>query len=146
MFFIEPSLILVLAGLWMCQLFLAQWQMHRFYKRIAQLRQRGLVSVGMQGSAWRRRQYAVLVVDKNKTIVHVEQLSGWTVLAQLRPVNGLAGQPMSVLLDDAAPLPVSKKLRAALRNAAEFILADETRKQRKADADRTSVENRPLPA
>lgn len=144
--FFEPSLILVLAGLWIFQLLLSQWQMHRFYKRIAQLRRLGTVSIGMEGSAWRRRQYAVLVVDQDKQIVRAEQLSGWTVLATLRPVQGLEGQPMSVLLDDSAPLPVSKKLRGALRNATDFIITSETRKKATSEADRAGVENTPVPA
>lgn len=81
----------------------------------------GTVSIGVSGSAWRRRQYAVLVVDRNQRIVHVEQLSGWTVMADLRPVQGLNGRPMSDLLEEGLALPVPDKLLRALQNAAGYI-------------------------
>ena len=112
--------------------------MRRFYKRIAVLRRDGLVSVGMSGSSWRRKQYAVLVVDKAEKIVHVEQLSGWTVLATLKPVPGLVGQPMSNLFDDDLALPVSDKLLLALRNAASFI-KDQTIRAAHAQADESRL-------
>lgn len=114
-------IIVSLAVAWVIQYYFAWWQMRRFYKRIAVLRQDGLVSVGMSGSTWRRKQYAVLVVDKQHRIVHVEQLSGWTVMATLKPVLGLDGRPMSDLMDDDLNLPVPPKLLLALRNAATYV-------------------------
>ncbi len=118
-------IIVSLAVAWIIQYYFAWWQMRRFYKRIAVLRQDGLVSVGMSGSTWRRKQYVVLVVDKQRRIVHIEQLSGWTVLASLKPVPGLDGRPMSDLMDDGRNLPVAPKLLLALRNAATYV-KDET--------------------
>jgi DNA-binding transcriptional regulator of glucitol operon len=126
------TVILALAGAWIIQYYFAWWQMRRFYKRIADLRRTGLVSVGMAGSAWRRKQYAVLVVDKDHTITHVEQLSGWTVMASLKPVAGLDGRPMNDLWEDDAHLPVSPKLLLALQNAAGYI---RDRVIREADAE-----------
>ncbi len=108
---------------WTLQYIFSFWQMRRYYTRIAQLRRKGIVSVGMAGSAWRRRQYAVLVVEKldRDRIVCVEQLSGWTVMAALKPVPGLEGRPVSDLLDDAIKLPVSPKLLLALRDAVKHL-------------------------
>jgi DNA-binding transcriptional regulator of glucitol operon len=114
-------IILSLVVAWVIQYYFAWWQMRRFYNRIAELRRNGLVSVGMSGSTWRRKQYAVLVVDNTHKIVHVEQLSGWTVLASLKPVAGLDGRPMSDLWDEGLNLPVSPKLLLALRNAAKYV-------------------------
>lgn len=122
------TLIMVgLAGAWLIQYGLSYWQMRRFYGRIAQLRKLGTVSIGMEGSAWKRRQYAVLVVDDDQRIVHVEQLSGWTVLANLKPVKGLEGCTLDELADDGAQLPIvlNRKLLLALRNAASHIKAAE---------------------
>ena len=115
------TLIVGLAIAWAIQYALSFWQMRRFYRRIAQLRRNGSVSIGMAGSAWRGRQYAVLVVDANRRIVQVEQLSGWTIWATLKPVRGLEGRPLSDLSDDDQELPVSPKLLLALRNAAGYI-------------------------
>ncbi|MCL4395804.1 MAG: transcriptional regulator GutM [Chloroflexi bacterium] len=126
------TVIVSLAAAWIIQYYFAWWQMRRFYKRIADLRRTGLVSVGMSGSTWRRKQYAVLVVDKDHTITHVEELSGWTVMASLKPVAGLDGRPMSDLWDDDADLPVPPKLLLALKNAAAYI-KDKT--IREADAE-----------
>ena len=115
------TVILALAAAWIIQYYFAWWQMRRFYKRIADLRRFGLVSVGMSGSTWRRKQYAVIAVDKEQKITHVEELSGWTVMASLKPVVGLDGRPMTDLWEHEAELPVSPKLLLALQNAANYI-------------------------
>jgi len=120
----DATVTLIIGGLvvmWLLQLGLSYWQMRRFYRRVAELRRRGTVSIGMEGSMWRRRQYAVLVVDEQERIVHAEQLSGWTVLASLKPVAGVAGRTLAELFDDQATWPVKPKLRLALRNAAQHI-------------------------
>lgn len=114
-------IILGLALAWGIQYALAFYQLRRYHRRVAALRRSGVVATGVAGSSWRRRQYAVLVVDANNRIVHVEELSGWTVFAALRPVKGLDGRPMSDLDDETLNLPVSDKLLLALRNAASYI-------------------------
>jgi DNA-binding transcriptional regulator of glucitol operon len=138
-------IILALAITWGIQYALAYWQLKRFYRRVSELRRLGTVSVGKAGSAWRRRVYTVLVVDRDRIIQHVEQLSGWTVLANLKPLPGLEGHPMSDLFDDSLVLPVSPKQLLALRNAAEFIIQmDDKKKQKQKDTeveDQESEEN-----
>lgn len=123
------TLIVGLAVAWFVQYVLSFWQMRRFYGRIAELRKLGTVSIGMEGSAWKRRQYAVLVVDREKRIVRAEQLSGWTVLAALRPIRGLEGRGLAELNDDSVELPISgqRKLLLACRNAAKHIYEAEER-------------------
>lgn len=115
------AIILMLAIAWFVQYLLSFYQLRRFYRRIHQLRRLGTVSIGAEGTAWKRRQYAVLVVDPERRILHAEQLSGWTVAASLKPVPGLEGRPMSDLLDGAVDLPVSGKLLMALRDAVRHI-------------------------
>lgn len=114
-------IIIGLAIAWGIQYILAFFQMKRYYKRISELRRLGQVSTGVAGSSWRRRQYAVLVVDANHRIVRVEELSGWTVFAVLKPVKGLDGRPLSDLDDESLTLPVHNKMLLALRNAASYI-------------------------
>jgi DNA-binding transcriptional regulator of glucitol operon len=114
-------IIIALAFMWTLQYLLTFRQMQRFYRRIARLRRDGVLSVGMAGSTWRRKQYAVLVVDQHYTIVHAEQLSGWTVFAKLKPIRGLAGQPMSRLWNDDLKPSMSSKLLRALRDASDHI-------------------------
>ena len=72
----------------------------------------GSVWIGMAGTAWKRRQYVALVVDKENIIQRAEQLSGWTIFASLKPVQGLDGRPITDLMDDTIELPVKGKLLA----------------------------------
>ncbi len=128
-------IIIVLVLAWVIQYLLSFWQLRRFYKRIHELRHYGSVWIGREGSAWKGRQYAVLVVNKEKMITKVEQFSGWTVLAALKPVAGLEGRPISDLLDDSIELPVSKKMLLALRNAVKYIKETEERAAAKQGAE-----------
>ena len=135
------TIIVGLAIAWVLQYALAFWQMRRFYRRVAELRPYGQVSIGVAGSAWRRRQYAVLAVDTSQRIVHVAELSGWTVLANLKPVRGLDGRPMSDLFDDDLKLPVSQKLLRALRNAASYMKFAVAQPTAIAQADASKMES-----
>ena len=126
--FLSNTTAVVILGLgiaWAVQLFLSYWQMNRFYGRVFKLRKQygGTASIGMEGSSWKRRQYAVLVVDNEKRILAAEQLSGWTIFATLKPVDGLNGVTLALLCDDNVSLPISKnkKLLLAFRNAAKHI-------------------------
>ncbi|RCK75057.1 MAG: hypothetical protein ANABAC_1774 [Anaerolineae bacterium] len=126
-------IILGLAGAWLLQLLLSYFQLRRFYGRVSQFRKTGnIVSIGVAGSTWKRRQYAILVVDPKTEIIHQsEQLSGWTVLASLKPVHGLEGMTIKDLLNDETPLPkhISGKLALALRDAAKHILEFQARRK-----------------
>jgi len=136
--FSTGSAIIILLGIaWLIQFALSYWQMRRFYRRIAVLHKNGAVWIGMAGSAWKRRQYAVLVVDKNKIIQGAEQLSGWTVVASLKPVKGLEGRPITDLTDPTKELPVDGKLLLAFQDAVKHIKDVEAKK---ADKDANSPE------
>lgn len=130
-------IILGLAGAWLLQFFLSYLQLRRFYGRVSQLRKTGnLVSIGVAGSTWKRRQYAVLVVDPQTDVIrHSEQLSGWTVLASLKPLHGLEGMSLNELLDEENPLPkhINHKLALALRDAARHIVEFKNRNRKEDD-------------
>ncbi len=115
------AIFIVLAFVWILQLLLSILQTQRFNKRVAELRREGCVtSVGLAGSNWKRKVFAVLVVDARRMIVSAEQLSGFTVFAKLRPVPGVLGLPMQCL--DGEPLEgISKKTWQAMNNAAEYV-------------------------
>jgi DNA-binding transcriptional regulator of glucitol operon len=125
------AIIIMLAIAWLIQFGLSFFQMRRFYRRVAALHKFGSVWIGMEGSAWKRRQYAVLVVDKDNIIRRAEQLSGWTILAALKPVYGLDGRPISDLKDDSIDLPIKPKLLLAFRNAVKHIEEHAARKAAK---------------
>jgi|YNPMSStandDraft_2_1061718.scaffolds.fasta_scaffold05041_7 DNA-binding transcriptional regulator of glucitol operon len=126
-------IILGLATAWFMQLLLSYFQLRRFYGRVNQLRKSGnFVSIGVSGSAWKGRQYAILVVDPQTDVIRQsEQLSGWTVLANLKPLHGLEGMTLQELLDEEKTLPhhINRKLVLALRDAAKHIVEYKNRKK-----------------
>lgn len=128
-------LVVGLALTWFLQLYLTSLQMRRYYGRIAALRREGQVWVGLAGSAWRRRTYAVMVVGPDRRVQRVEQLSGWTVLAKLKDVPGVAGYTVEEIADDSVALPVPKKLREALKHAVSLMHAHEQKQQVESAAD-----------
>jgi len=60
------------------------------------------------------------------------------VLAALKPVPGLAGRSIDELADDAVQLPVSKKLREALKDAAAHLRAHEQKSEPQPEAESPS--------
>lgn len=139
MFETGSAIIILLAAAWLIQFGFSFFQIRRFYARVKALSKYGAVWIGMAGSAWKRRQYVALVVNKDNIIQRAEQLSGWTIFASLKPVKGLDGRPITDLLDDSLELPVSGKLLLAFRNAVEHIQnADAKKAAKEAEADAIS--------
>jgi len=126
--------ILGLGFMWLLQYALTFWQMRRYNKRLIELRKKGMAWVGLNGSSWKGRCYAVVVVDRDNRIVQVEQFSGWTVMAGLKLVPGFEGRPISDITDDEVELPGSHKLLMALRDAVKHMEAYAQKQAEKAAA------------
>lgn len=108
---------------WILQGVSSFWQTRRFYGRIQQLRTLGRCAVGVSGSIYRTKAYAVLAVDVQDRIIRAEKLTGFTVFAQLQPVDALVGYTLSDLL--AGPVAnLSPKLYSAFRMAAEALVRE----------------------
>ena len=85
------------------------------------LRTLGRCAVGVSGSIYKTKAYGVLVVDKTDRIVRAEKLTGFTIFAQLRPVDQLVGRTLSDLL--SGPFKgLSPKVHNAFKMAAETLL------------------------
>ncbi len=113
---------LLLAAAWLAQLALSLLQTRRFYRRVAELRRGSHASaVGVAGNNWRRKLYAVLVVDERYRITAAEKLAGFTVFAGLKPVEALRGLALERIEDETPVAGISKKLWSAFGNAAEYI-------------------------
>ncbi|TFH36201.1 MAG: transcriptional regulator [Anaerolineales bacterium] len=113
------AIILLLVAAWIAQLVLSLWQTRRYFRRISTLRKDGTTSVGMAGSAWKRRIYAILVVDDTDKIVHAEQFSGWTVFAVLKPVPELVGHSLEEISEgEPETFGIKKKMFLAFQNSA----------------------------
>jgi glucitol operon activator protein len=106
---------------WAIQYAMTYFQMRRFNKRLNELKKIGITSVGMSGSAYKRRTYAVLVIDKDEKILKAEQFSGWTVFAGLKPVKELEGLSTKDIMDDTVAIAIPPKMRNAFKNSVQQI-------------------------
>jgi DNA-binding transcriptional regulator of glucitol operon len=139
---VATFIVITLAAAWFAQYVMAFFQLKRFYKRVYQLRRYGSVWVGKYGSAWKGRTFAVLVVNKERRITKVESFAGITILANLKPVEGLEGRHIADIKDDSIELPVSRRMLLALRNAVSFIdLADEQSAARAKEQENSTSAN-----
>ncbi len=122
-------LFLVVGLLWVVQLILSLFQTRRFYKKYYELKKDGdASSIGMAGSNWKRKIYAVLVVNKEREIIHACKLSGFTVFANLKKVNSLKGSKIYELEENPEKLDLDKKLLEAFINSAKFIIKHDREK------------------
>lgn len=135
----EPTTIAIvaaLAGLWGIQVFLSTLQMRRFHKRSQQLRRQGAhMAVGVAGNMYKRKVYVVVVVDTAGRVTAAEQLSGFTILASLRPIPGMEGRDVWEIGRGEPPPKVSDKAWAAIDHAAGFL-------RKKIDPIRSAAEER----
>lgn len=117
------AIILLLVAAWIAQLALALWQTRRYLRRVSTLRKDGKTSVGMAGSAWRKRVYAVLVAEDEGKIIHAEEFSGWTVFATLKPVPDLVGQTVKEIVEGKPEtFGINKKIFLAFQNSASELI------------------------
>ena len=129
---------------WVLQGVFSFWQAKRFYGRIQQLRTLGRTAVGVAGSIYRTKAYGVLAVDRENRIVRAEKLSGFTFLAQPKPVQQLAGMTLSDFL--SGPVEgLSPKLYDAFKMAAESLLEGEAEGDREAVDGNTSLQLEAIP-
>ena len=114
-------LLLSIVFVWLVQLCLSYLQMKRFNSRIVELRKQGSkTAVGMTGNIYKRRVYAVLVVNEAMSIIAAERLSGWTVFTHLKPVTALVGRSLA----DIGEMPqfgIRPKIWRAFHNSARYI-------------------------
>lgn len=134
-------IVLGLGFMWLLQFVLTFWQLRRYNQRLSELRKLGTVWVGLNGTAWKGRVYALVVVNKQNHIVCVEKFAGKTIFAVPKPVPGFEGRPISDLTDDSIELPVSEKMLQALRNAVQHMQDHE---KRQAEKEEKNLENAAL--
>jgi DNA-binding transcriptional regulator of glucitol operon len=114
-------LIGAIVALWVVQIALGYRQAVHVSRRIAELRRRGTVAVGMGRGRLRRRTYAIVAVDPLDRIIQADVLSGWTTVAAVKPLPELTG--LSIASADRDPIVVAKDraLQTALRQAFEAL-------------------------
>lgn len=119
---ISVTVVVLLAGAWLLQIYLSSQQMRRFNKKTQQLRRKGThMAIGLAGTTYRKKIYSVLVTDATDCVVAAEQLGGWTVFAGSRPVPQVVGMSLTEIGRGEPPAGVHHKTWASLDHAAGFI-------------------------
>lgn len=121
----EPTTIAIVVALflvWSVQIFLSNQQMNRFNKRTMQLRRQGsLMAIGVAGNMYKRKVYVAVVIDDDGKVVAAESLSGFTVLATAKPIQGIQGLDLWEIGRGASPEGIPSKTWAAIDHAAGFL-------------------------
>ncbi len=116
------TVVLLLAGAWLLQIFLSSRQMARFHRKTQEWRREGAaMAIGLAGTTYRRKTYGVVVVDEDWKVVKAGRLSGFTVAASLKPVEQAIGMTVDQVGRGEPPPGVEAKTWAALDHAAGFL-------------------------
>ncbi len=119
-------LVVMLFLSWGLQSFLSILQTKKVFKRIKELRAFGRVGIGASGTMYKRKVYALLTIDQNDIVINAEILSGWTVFAKLKPVDGLKGISLHNLVENSEGNNlITKKEFEAFKVAANYLLQKE---------------------
>jgi glucitol operon activator protein len=108
-----------LGAAWLLQLALSFEQMRRFRARLVELRRLGRAAVGVGGSKYRGRAYAVVVANGEGRVVRAEIMSGFSVFARLKEVPEVQGWEVSAL--SVSPPELGEKKVKALKAAASTL-------------------------
>lgn len=116
------ALLLVLVGAWLLQIFMSNWQMRRFHGKSQEMRRTGAeMAVGLAGTTYRTKTYAVLVVDLFRKVTAAGYLRGYTVFADMKELPQLEGMGLDEIGRGDPPNGVPPKTWQALDHAAGFI-------------------------
>lgn len=125
------AIVLLLAAGWLLQIWLSSQQMQRFHKTSQQWRREGAhMAIGVSGTTYRRKIYAVVVVDDYWKVVKAGALSGWTIASTVDEVEHLIGMDLDDIGRGDPPEGVNAKTWAALEHAASFIRTKRDRELR----------------
>lgn len=108
-------------ALWVVQIALGYRQAIHLSRRIADLRRRGTVAVGMGRGRFRSRTYAIVAVDRTDRIIEASVLRGWTTAAAAKPIPELTGVSLDASDQDRVMVTQDPALQAALRQAFQAL-------------------------
>ena len=116
---------LVIAAMWVLQLYYAAKQSMRFSKSLREVRALGLTSVGIGGFRYRGGRAFVALSEKNGVVVGAKVLVGLTVFASPVDCPQLVGKPLTALANGEQMDTLRKKEQEAAKMAAEVLLKEE---------------------
>ena len=114
-------LIVALAISYLAQVGLSFYQMKDFALTYGALRRRGKVAIGKRKAALSAGSIALFLLADDGTIVEARAMSGLTVLARFKPLEGYAGAHIRGVAE--APNRLPRGLRLAVLNARDNWLA-----------------------
>lgn len=116
---------LVIALMWVFQLFFAAKQSMRFSKSLREVRALGRSAVGLGGFRYRGGRAFVALSEKNGVVVAAKVLVGITVFASPIDCPQLVGKPLTALANGEQMETLRKKVQEAVKMAAEVLLKEE---------------------
>lgn len=91
------KLVLIVFGMIFIQGLFAFVQIKNYNKKIHEMKQYGMVGIGMKKGRITPGRIVLLAVDKKGRIVRCERMKGFSVFARFREVDGLTGVELSDL-------------------------------------------------
>lgn len=118
-------ILLLIAAMWVFQLYFAAKQSMRFSKSLREIRAMGRTAVGLGGFRYRGGRAFVALSEKNGVVVGAKLLVGWTVFASPVDCPQLVGKDLKTLSAGEGMETLRKKVQDAAKMAAEVLLKEE---------------------
>jgi len=118
-------ILLLIAAMWVFQLYFAAKQSMRFSKSLREIRALGRTAVGLGGFRYRGGRAFVALAERDGVVVGAKLLVGWTVFASPVDFPELVGRRLVDLAAGQGMDTLRKKEQAAAKMAAEVLLKEE---------------------
>jgi DNA-binding transcriptional regulator of glucitol operon len=116
-------ILLVIAVMWVFQLYLAVKQSRRFSDALKEIRTPGTTTtVGMGGYRYRGGRAFVALAQKDGVVTGARVLTGLTVFANAKPFNEPVGRQLTDLVEGKGLEGMKKKFVEATKMAAKTLL------------------------
>jgi len=114
-------LLLAVVGGWVVQLYFTYRQSTAFMADVRELRQHGLVSIGIGGKRYRGGRAYVAMAVQDGAVTKAITLHGWTTFARAQPLTALSGWKVNQIKGDREIPGLTSQQRLAARQAADLL-------------------------
>jgi DNA-binding transcriptional regulator of glucitol operon len=113
---------ILIAVMWVFQLFFTYRQAMKFNDHLKPLRQAGRTAVGLGGKRYRGGRAFVALAHQGDEVVDARVMTGFTVFAKAIPAPELVGLSLTLLASDDDIPNLKAKVRSAAQMAAKTLL------------------------
>jgi DNA-binding transcriptional regulator of glucitol operon len=118
-----PWIFVVVAVMWVFQLYLTVKQSRRFGERLKEIRTEGTTTtVGMGGFRYKGGRAYVALAQKDGVVTGARVMTGFTVLANPKDFDLVVGKKLTDLVEGLGLEGQKKKVVLATQSAAETLL------------------------